>query len=264
MAQNFTIGPFEFRLHENQVNAPDYKVNDITYEKTSVLFQIVFIDTTTECGPRSCFNFVEFIWNYLGLFRFKMYAIVAVPFGDEPTILYLQHLRAASDGWPTDFLYVYCLEEFQQVLAPIVGNCNLERCCRWNVCLSQTPTLRNSASYTVFHVTFNVNQFTLNGMTLYEQFKHAVRSSLVPNHRLVPHTFPVLKCNFVRSRHCGIKRFHYRCVNPAERVVKMWSTFHVKFCDNANDAIMTLLNNRKYWWCNFCDRPLFIPPESVR
>ena len=92
-----------------------------------------------------------------------------------------------------------------------------------------------------FYLTFNVNQFTLNGMTLYEQYKHVVLSNLVPSHRLVPHTFPLLKCNFVRNRHCGIKRFHYRCVNPAERVV-MWSPFHVKFCNSADDAIMTLLN----------------------
>jgi len=34
MAQNFMIGPFEFQLHENQVNAPDYKVYNITYENT--------------------------------------------------------------------------------------------------------------------------------------------------------------------------------------------------------------------------------------
>jgi len=54
-----------------------------------------------------------------------MYAIDDVPFGEELTIMFLQHHPAASDGWPTDFLCVYCLEEFQQVLAQIVGNCNL-------------------------------------------------------------------------------------------------------------------------------------------
>ena len=77
-----------------------------------------------------------------------------------------------------------------------------------------------------------------------------------PNHRLVPLTFPVMKCNFVRSRHCEIK--------PAERVVVMWATFHVKFCNNEDDAIMTLLNDRNYWWYNFCDSPLSIPLECVR
>jgi len=91
MAQNFTIGPLEIQLHENQVIYPDYKVYNITYENTSVFFQIISIDKTTECRPRSCFYFVEFIWNYLGLFRFTMYAIVAAPFGDEPTILNLQY-----------------------------------------------------------------------------------------------------------------------------------------------------------------------------
>ena len=141
---------------------------------------------------------------------------------------------------------------------------SLERSCRCNVCLRQPPTLRGSASYTVFHLTFNVNQFTLNGMTQHEQYKHVVRSSLVPNRRLVPHTFHVLKYNFVRSRHCGIKRFHYRWANPVERIVVMWSNFHVKFCNNADDAIRILLIDKHYWWCNFCDRPLFIPPECVR
>ena len=34
MAQNFTIGPFEFRLHENQLNAPDYKIYNIHNENT--------------------------------------------------------------------------------------------------------------------------------------------------------------------------------------------------------------------------------------
>jgi len=74
MDQNFTIGPFEFQLHENQVNASDYKVYNITYENTPVLFQIISIRTTNGCGPRSCFNFVEFIWNYLGLLNLKCMA----------------------------------------------------------------------------------------------------------------------------------------------------------------------------------------------
>jgi len=30
IAQNLMIGPFQFLLHENQVNAPDYKVYNIT------------------------------------------------------------------------------------------------------------------------------------------------------------------------------------------------------------------------------------------
>ena len=47
MAQNFMIGLFEFQLNKNQVNAPNYKVYNITYENTSVLFQIISIDMTT-------------------------------------------------------------------------------------------------------------------------------------------------------------------------------------------------------------------------
>jgi len=108
-----------------------------------------------------------------------------VPFGDEPTIRCPKYHQAASDSWQTDFLYVYCLEEFQQVLVPIVSNCILEVSCRCNLFLRQPPKLKGSASYTVFDLTFNINQFTLNGMTLYEKYKLVVRSSLVPNHRTV-------------------------------------------------------------------------------
>ena len=67
MSQNFMIGPFQFQLHENHVNVPDFKVYNITYENISVLFQIISIDTTTECGPRSCFNFVDLILELFGL-----------------------------------------------------------------------------------------------------------------------------------------------------------------------------------------------------
>ena len=64
-----------------------------------------------ECAPRFSLNFVGFIWNNPGVFRFKMYAIVAVPF-DKPKILHLYH-RAASEGWATNFLSDYCFDEFK-------------------------------------------------------------------------------------------------------------------------------------------------------
>ena len=141
------------------------------------------------------------------------------------------------------------------VLAPIVRNCSFERSCRCNVWIRQRPNLKVSASYNVFHLTFNVDEFTLNGSILCEQYKHVVHSSLVTKHRLFPHIFPVLKSNFVRSRHSGIKWFHNRCVIPAERFAVMWSTFHAKFCRSADDAIMTLLNDRNYWWAIFVIDP---------
>jgi len=78
-----------------------------------VPFEISTIDKTTECGYLSCFNFVEFISINLYLFKLKLYAIVAVPFGNEPTIQYLQHHRAARDGCLTDFLCDYYFDEFK-------------------------------------------------------------------------------------------------------------------------------------------------------
>jgi len=97
--QNFTIGPFTFKLRgEENTSFINY---EITHEDISIPFQIVAIDTSKECGPRSNLNFVDFIWNYLVLLKFKLYATVVILF-DTPRILYLKHHRAASEGWKTN------------------------------------------------------------------------------------------------------------------------------------------------------------------
>jgi len=80
-------GPFTFKLNEEQVNHY-YIFYEITFEHISGPFQIIFIDNSKECGAHSNLNFVKFIWNYLGLFRLKMYANFAVHF-DKPRILYI-------------------------------------------------------------------------------------------------------------------------------------------------------------------------------
>jgi len=100
-----------------------------------------------------------------------------VPF-DTPTILYLQNHRAASEGLRADFLCDYCFDEFALVLAPIFDFCNPERSCRCNLCLRQPPNLRGSASYTVFHFTFNVDQSTTTNTMLYKQYEPAVNSNI--------------------------------------------------------------------------------------
>ena len=100
--QKCMIGTFTFKLNE-EVDNHNYIFYEITYEVISVSFQIIAIDTSIEWGSHFSLNFVEFILYYLGLLRFKMYAIVAVPFY-KPIILYLQYHRAVSEVWTTDFL----------------------------------------------------------------------------------------------------------------------------------------------------------------
>jgi hypothetical protein len=80
-----------FKLSEEENNDDDdCMFYDIIYEDISIPFHILVIDTTKECGPRSNLNFVEFIWKYLAVIKFKMYAIVAMPF-NTPKIVYLKH-----------------------------------------------------------------------------------------------------------------------------------------------------------------------------
>jgi hypothetical protein len=71
------IGPFTFKLHEEENNDDDdYMFYDITYKDISIPFHILVIDTTKECEPRSNLNVVEFIWKYLAVVKFKMYALL--------------------------------------------------------------------------------------------------------------------------------------------------------------------------------------------
>ena len=119
-----------------------------------------------------------------------MHAIVCVPLG-TPTVLHVNHHRAASDGWNSDSQCHECSEDFRLTIQPFVG---------CNVCLRQPPSLRNTTSHTVFHLTFNLSQFTLSGRTLYHQYLYAVESNVVPNDRLIPLSFYHVIYSFVRDK----------------------------------------------------------------
>jgi len=198
-------------------------------------------------------------------FAFKLYAIVCVPL-DTPTVLYLHHHRAASDGWNSDSLCDECSEEYRLLLQPFVGNCTSDRSCRCNVCLWQPLSLRNLASHTVFNLTFNLSSFTLTGKTLYHRYLYGLESNVVPNDRLVPLTFYrltfyCLTCSFVRDRRCALnKRFHEDCVIPLERC---WATSCTEHFATLGENIATLCEEQEYWWCDFCTRPLFKTQQMI-
>ena len=82
---------------EEHTDNDDFLYYEISYEGISIPFRIIVMDATKECYPESNLNFVEFIWKYLAVVKFKMYAIVVVPFA-TPKILYLKHHRANSEG----------------------------------------------------------------------------------------------------------------------------------------------------------------------
>ena len=120
-------------------------------------------------------------------FAVKSYSIVCVPF-NTPTVLYLQHHRSNSEGWESFVLCNNCVKEILNLLQPMVGNCTSNPSCRYNVCLRQPPSLRNLASNTVFHYTYNLSEFILTDRTLYHQYLYAVESQEVSEDDLVPIT----------------------------------------------------------------------------
>lgn len=195
-AYTFKIGDFQFRLTEwgEYENFSDESIYAITFQDVTVNFSLTIVDVSVSCGSKSSINFTEFIWDYICSFTFKMYAIVCVPF-DTPTFLYFNHHRATSDGWKS---FNYC-DDFQSLMKPFVGNCTSEPSCQCPVSLRQPPSLRNLASHTVFHFTFNLSPFTLSNRTLYHQYLYAVESATVSEDELIPNTFfpySELKCIF--------------------------------------------------------------------
>jgi len=139
-----------------------------------------------------------------------MYAIVCVPF-DTPTVLYLNYHRATGDGWKSFNYCDDCTEDFQRIIKPFVGECTSELSCQCPVCVRQPLSLRNLASNTVFHFTFNIFPFTLSKRSLYYQYLYAVESATVSEEEFIPQTFfpySELTCIFVRRSRCApIKDF---------------------------------------------------------
>ena len=257
----FEIGPFRFHItaDEEYANCPDYSVYDITHDDVTVPFLLVVVDVSVHFGSIYSINLVEFMWENACIFAFKMYAKICVPL-DTPTFFYLNNHGDISGGWSPDYLCKECLDKFQPLLRPFIGNCTGTRSCRSNVYLRQAPSLRSLASYTVFHLTFNLSEFKLTRRTLYHQYVYAVKSDIVPFDRLIPLTFPKLQCTFVRDDRCDVrKRFHKACVILSG---PYWSTFYEEYCDTKEEAIATLCTE-KDWWCDLCNRPLFKTTDCV-
>jgi len=94
------MGPFSFEFREEN---DDFMNCEITLGDISIPFEVVVIDTSKECGPRSNLNFVEFIWNRMVLLQFKKICNNCRTL-ETSKILYLKHHRATSEGWKTSLL----------------------------------------------------------------------------------------------------------------------------------------------------------------
>jgi len=145
-------------------------------------------------------------------FGVKIYPIVCLPL-NTPSVQFLQYHRAASEGWESSILCDEFSEEIQRVLQQFVGNCSSDRSCRCNVCLRQPQSLRNLASHTVFHYTFNLSQFTVSDRILYHKYLYAMESQKVSEDDLVPltvFTLSSMKYTFVLDK----RRANNKLISP--------------------------------------------------
>ena len=90
---------------------PDFSTYKIWYECETLTFQLVLVDPTLDCGPRSCINFAEFMWENIKTFTYLNYAIVCAPL-DTPTVFYFHHYRSTFDDWRT---YNFCANCFRDL-----------------------------------------------------------------------------------------------------------------------------------------------------
>jgi len=149
----------------------------------------------------------------------------------SPTVLYLRHHRATSGGWTQSSLCTPCFLNYMPVLGDFIPMCTYSSSCRFQVCLRQPPSLRSLASYSVFHITNNLSEFTVSSKTLYQHYVRAVESNIVPIDRLIPDSLPHLRCTFARGKDSrSVKRYHKACVDPSQfpRVHSHWGILCLK------------------------------------
>jgi hypothetical protein len=180
----------------------------------TLTFLLVLVDTAIDCSPRASLNFVEFIWHNIKTLAFIKYAIVCTPL-ETPKILFLRHSRDASDGWRTFNPCTACCRDCRPSIQRFMNECSFPRSysdypnsCKCNLCLRQRPNLRDLASHSVLHLTFNLSEFQLNPKTVYH-YLHSTNSHLVPEDKLIPYTGICLQAAYAHptlSEHGN--RFH--------------------------------------------------------
>ena len=140
----------------------------ITQGDVTVQFLLAVVDVTVSvtCGSKSNINLLEILWDTTVIFAFQMYWIVCDPLA-SPKVLYFRHHGTTSGGWTQNSICRKCFMNYRPILDPFLPACTISSSCRCHVCLRQPPSLRSLASYTVFHITNNLSEFTLPSGTLY-------------------------------------------------------------------------------------------------
>jgi len=99
------LGSFQFTL-TSPSSGLHFKYT-VTFVDVSITFILLPVSTSTECGPHSNLNFLQFVEKYFDIFSFRKYAIIIFP-SESPCVLYPKHHRTESGRWTSDSLsYVY-------------------------------------------------------------------------------------------------------------------------------------------------------------
>jgi len=214
---SFQIGPFTFALTALELfaNYRDYSLFAITQGEETVQLLLGVVDSVP-CGAKSSINFLEFLWDTSVIFTFQMYGIICVPL-NSPKVFYLRHYGVTSGGWTQTTLCRPFFKDYRSRTDSFLPTYTGSSSCKCHVCLRQPSSLRSLASYTVFHITKNISEFTLPSRTLYQHYVRVVELYAVPIDRLIPRSFPKLSCTFMRAKdYCFRKRFRKACVNPSQ------------------------------------------------
>ena len=187
----YTIDSFDFRFRSRGAfeRYAYFSTYVISYDGVTLTFHLVIVDSTVDCVPRACINFVDFIWDKIKTFAFIKFIIVCVPF-DTPTITFLLHYRSANDCWRKYKLWATCCRDSTPSVRQFGDKCTFrnsystyQNSCIYTICLLQQSTLRNLASHSDFHHTFNSSEFQDTGRT-FHQLVHTAISQLVAEDKL--------------------------------------------------------------------------------
>jgi hypothetical protein len=248
--QNFSINVFKFLLPDLQ------PLNDIyTYLVTTggfcMLFIIFGIDTSSHCRPRSNVGFVHFLWQNFERVSFKKYAMTLLPPEDtsKPRLRCLKYYTAEKDGWKYSANCHSCILEYRDTLRPI-SDFHQPAVCYCTISRQQPPSLPALAANVVFKNVFNIERFELTAETTYHQYVCAVNLNRVSFWKLLPPEYPSIQIwfRFHRFQH----KLHHDCPGRG-----FWHGLLVYAFESNAEAISAIVNQKEWFWCQHCDKPLF-------
>jgi hypothetical protein len=142
---------------------------------------------------------------------------------------------------------------FRENLRPLTGCIAPSWPCNCNVCVRQSPTLRDMASRTVFSLSLNPDRFELTREATHREFGHAVNLGRARADRCLPPDFPNLTLRFRYST--GSNQLYHSHCSPS----LPWLAVATRTFASSVEELRELYSHRDQYWCAWCEKPLFFP-----